>query len=88
MIESIIILEKKDHILNAQYHDILIENMNDLMKDEILNQAMKDAVELTQKDEEIVLDILITTDVDKIFFLENDFLEAESYPSTRVRDPE
>ena len=46
MIESITILEKEDYILNTQYYDILIKNMNDLMKNEILNQVMKDIIEL------------------------------------------
>ena len=60
--------------------------MNDLMKNEILNQIMKNIIKLTQKNEKIILDILIIINVDKIFFLKNDFLEAESYSFARIHD--
>lgn len=86
--EPIIVPEKEDRVLNAQYHDVLTGNVDDLMEDEDMEQAVKDAIELAQKDEETIFDMLATAGVDKTFFLENDFLEAGSYPSARIRDPE
>jgi len=86
--EPITVPEKEDRALNAQYHDMLTGNVDDLMEDETLEDDMKDAMGLAEKDKESILDMLATTGVDKAFFLESDFLDAGSYPSARVRDPE
>lgn len=74
--------------LATQHRDLLMNSADELITSEILDHGIKTGVEEALRDEEMVAEALCASGIDKDFFLEDDFMNAASYPSAKVLDPE